>query len=225
MLQRPLAQLLSGKVWRSAVPPVPKSGGRSAQGADLTAVSCPSKLRCTAVGDLDPATRNGVEKRVLLDVLSPRGWRAGSVEPPSGPGHFVSLDALSCLRERSCVGVGIHAPIGGARPVVARIRGRDGSTVLVPPAPEASTPTGYLFDVVCGAAACVGVGYDEAQGDQAKGLIVEVTGGAVESSLFARPSDAQEGSLKAVALQSSTTAVAVGYDGTQGLLVTGISAD
>jgi hypothetical protein len=191
--------------------------------ADLTTVSCPGKRRCTAVGYQIGPFRDGDPNRVLVGTLGPNGWKAGYMEPPSGRNRYpTSLAALSCVDPRSCVGVGQRISVGGSVPVVGRIQGRAGSGVVVPPPTEESTPVGDLYDVTCTASACLGVGYSEAQDGTAQPLLVRVKGGAVQPALVSLPSDAGPALLKAVALQSPTTAVAVGSVAGHALLVTGL---
>ena len=223
--RHPHAQLLSRKGWRPAAPPVPQRGRGSVVLADLTAISCPGKRRCTAVGYQFGPFRDGDPNRVLVGTLGPNGWKAGYMEPPSGTRRYpTSLAALSCADPRSCVGVGKRISRAGSVPVVGRIRGRDGSGVVVPPPTEGSTPVGDLYDVTCAPSACLGVGSIEAQDGTAQPLLVRVSGGAVEPALVSLPPDAGPALLKAVALQSPTTAVAVGSVIGKGLLVTGIDA-
>lgn len=224
--QFPLAQVLAGKRWRAGTPPIPKNGKGRFVAAILTSVSCAAKSRCTALGSYHRGGPHGPSQPVLIGVLGRSGWKAGSVAPPPGlPRNHVTMDEVSCPAVRSCVGAGTHAgDRGRARPAVARISDRDGSALEVPPATDGSRPVGYVADVACGApSACIGVGRGEGPDHGGQALIVSVRGSEVSSSAVALPPDASGGSLSAVAMQSPTHAVAVGFAGARGLLVTDIA--
>ena len=224
--QHPLAQVLSGTRWRPSRPPVPRQRRTGFMAAVLNDVSCAGKKRCTALGTYHRRTREGVRNTGLVEVLTGARWKPGSVSPPVGNRRNIVMPAeLTCPAARACVGVGTHAPTRDAvQPAVVRISGRNASGLEVPPVTESPRRSGYLSDVACGSpSACVGVGYDQVRDGTA--LIASLHGKEVRASAAALPPDAHDAVLYGVAMQSGTTAVAVGIVSTsrsEGLLVTGI---
>jgi hypothetical protein len=86
----PLSEIWNGTAWRVLSTPA------RLRGASLTAVSCPSRTRCLAVGD-DP---EGVP---VFDAWNGTAWR--TLPPPAAPARE-TLNGLACTSPSRCIAVG-----------------------------------------------------------------------------------------------------------------------
>jgi hypothetical protein len=102
----PVAETLSGDVWRSARLPVTGDANWTL----LWGLSCPSAGSCTAVGEAD-----GVP---LIEGLSGTTWTSSALPLPAGD-TGASLQAVSCTSAATCTAAGGGIGVTGVYPVLA----------------------------------------------------------------------------------------------------------
>ena len=89
--------------------PSPRPPG--ATRAPLTAVSCPTRRFCAAVGSWSNEIHGGRDSAPLAETFNGRRWKL-SLMPPM-PTGWAGLSAVSCPSARVCVAVGQHGDGSG----------------------------------------------------------------------------------------------------------------
>jgi hypothetical protein len=172
-----LIDTLSGGVWSSSVAPLPAgatAAGIGNAGVGLESVACGAAGSCTAVGDYDVATDNGLGIG-LIDTLSDGTWSPTEAPEPTnaekGTAPTINSDpgpAVACGAADSCTVIGQYTDNNN------NVQGlfdalTDGAwTTTEAPVPNAFANTGpgpYLESVACGAAgSCNAIGETGATG-------------------------------------------------------------
>jgi hypothetical protein len=205
------AALATASGW-SIEPTVVPAGARAAV---LSAVSCPSRTACTAVGYATSRAGAGVtlsERR--------RGSRWSIERTAAIPGARAGLlFDVSCPSATACTAVGsLTSRSGGTRPLAERW---DGSKWSVQRTPAPSGAARYLAAVSCGSiTVCVAVGYAGDRPGTAGVALAERWNGhrwAIERT--ARHAGARASFLSGVSCAGPRACTAVGFsndaDGTQ----------
>ena len=154
----------SGKVWRLAPTPSPRSRSRNVVNDSLQSVSCPTPTMCWAVGFRD----NGGQ--LALELHGGR-WQVGTI--PSLPAaSYATLESVSCVTSRDCWAVGT-APDQTGPPGKCGLYQNErkelnyallwnGTRWRRYPVPSGSTCTNDLGAVACASAqACWAVGQND----------------------------------------------------------------
>ena len=149
----PVAERWNGSSWRIQPVPSPHSYG-SADEAILDAVSCTSRMSCTAVG-LDTDLN-----QPLVERWNGSKWSIQRAPSPSVDG--AALYSISCSSQRSCTAVGVFLNQRGCdAPLVERLHGSAWSIEPSALLPNCGSPNDSSFDgVACvRAIGCTAVGY------------------------------------------------------------------
>jgi hypothetical protein len=206
--------LASASGW-SIEPTAVPAGARAAV---LSAVSCPSRTACRAVGYGTSRTGAGVtvaEQR--------RGSRWSLTRTPALRGARAGLlFGVSCVSATACTAVGSATSSSGrTRPLAERW---DGRTWSVQPAPAPAGAVGYLAAVSCGSiTVCDAVGYaGNRPGTAGVPLAERWDGHRWTMQRIARVAGARAGFLSGVSCTGPRACTAVGFsndtDGTQAAL-------
>lgn len=155
-----LAERWDGRTWTVVASPSPSTAhcGTCAGEIEnyLSAVSCPTRKFCVAVGAY--VTAPGPNQQVgplgtLAEVWDGHTW---TVSPSPTPGTYDVLTGVSCTSRRSCVAVGSTE---GPTQVETLIERWDGHTWTVDPSPNPGTFRNHLLAVSCASrSACMAVG-------------------------------------------------------------------
>ena len=209
------AAFAAGSGWSIEPTPVP-AGARAAV---LSAVSCPSRTACTAVGYATGRAGAGV---TLAEQWSGSRWRVTrtAVLPGARAGL---LFGVSCVSATACTAVGSATSRSGrTRPLAERW---DGRTWSVQPAPAPSGAVSYLSGVSCSSArVCLAVGYaGNRAGTEGVPVAERWDGHRWTTQRTARATGARAGFLSGVSCTGPRACTAVGFandaDGTQAPLV------
>ena len=106
-----LAETLSGGVWTpAAIPDVSSEKGF----VSLSAVSCPARGSCVAVGFINPASGGSTP---VIETLSGGHWAPAKPPLPddADPTGSVALNNVSCPAIGRCVATGWYSTQGGVR--------------------------------------------------------------------------------------------------------------
>lgn len=146
----PLAEGWNGRAW--ALQPVPHLAGAHSSG--LSAVSCPSKSSCVAVGNYYTKPTVGV---TLAETWNGHAWRIVPTPDPTGS-NDAFLQGVSCPSASACIAAGFW--YHGAKGPFTLAEAWNGSTwkLMTVPAPAGATRT-WLYGISCrSASACTAVG-------------------------------------------------------------------
>jgi hypothetical protein len=153
MTDQVAAERWNGRRWTVMHPPTPGAHNKPIEGADLSAVACPSRDECVAVGSVGHTPRHGPVESPLAERWDGRRWRALSA--PFGDGELTSID---CASARRCTAVGTML-VGpeqqvAKRPVVVDLESGHWARLVRP------AVAGELTSISCPVTAdCVAVGY------------------------------------------------------------------
>jgi hypothetical protein len=186
-----------------------------ARAAELSAVSCPSRTTCNAVGYATSRAGAGV---TLAEQR--RGSQWSVTRTPALRGARAGLlFGVSCVSVSACTAVGSATSSSGrTRPLAERW---DGRTWSVQPAPAPSGAVGYLAAVSCGSiTVCVAVGYaGNRPGTAGAPLAERWDGHRWTMQRIVHDRGARAGFLSAVSCTGPRACTAVGFsndaDGTQ----------
>jgi len=192
----------NGTTWDRVV--APSSGGPSS----LFAVSCPTALSCTAVGEVGTKT-------LILQTSDGVSWvRRRSPNPGVGLNH---LDGVSCVSPTSCTAVGYFSQgdeVAPRRTLV--LRTTDGLSWTRIKTPNASPDPGLnqLTDVSCsGPSTCVAVGQITRDASTVRrAFVVRTTDGTTWNRLTTTPTTTGEIDLSGVSCTSPTVCTAAGLE-------------
>jgi hypothetical protein len=154
---------LSALAWSAGRAPLPAdTDGVSGQYVVLDDVSCPAVGHCVAVGIDRASTGSGDVYQGLAETLAGGTWSPAAIPDVSSPNLPLSLSAVSCPAQGSCVAVGFaesSAKVGV--PVMERLSAGRWDPVTPPRPGDASTSGGDLLtDISCPAVNwCVAVGW------------------------------------------------------------------
>jgi hypothetical protein len=189
-----LAERWNGRTWAM----LPLANPRGALAGGLSAVSCPSRNACTAVGG------------TLIERWNGRSW---AIQRNASPAS--DLDGVSCWNPRGCVAVGES---GAGTPFAERWRGHRWSRQSVPDV--GGEEDGFSGVSCTSASACMAVGFDitDSSGDSL--TLAESWDGHVWS-VQNNPDAGESDQLSAVSCVSPTSCTAVGsfFEGSQRPLV------
>jgi hypothetical protein len=186
------------------VQPAPNPVGSSA--SELTAVSCPSATRCTAVGDW----QGGATAR-LAEGWNGTTWGVQTTPNPAGAQSDL-LRTVACPSASACIAIGTFTPNGSriSSPLAERWNGARWTVAPEPPAPSGGLDVS-LADVSCSSATrCMAVGSYYKPSTSSETPLAEAWDGA---SWTAEPMPAPSGAraaMVAVSCPSATSCVAVG---------------
>ncbi len=197
------AALASSSHW-SIEPTAAPAGTRAAV---LSAVSCPSRTACTAVGY---ATGHGGAGVTLAGQRAGAHWSLQRTAPLPGA-RAALLFGVSCVSETACTAVGSGTGrTGRTRPLAERW---DGSRWSVQRTPPPSAAVGYLAGVSCGSStACLAVGYAGNRPGSAGVAVAQRWNGhrwATERTV--RPTGARASFLSGVSCTGPRSCTAVGF--------------
>lgn len=197
------AALASALHWSIEPTRVP-AGTRAAV---LSAVSCPSRTACTAVGY---ATGRGGVGVTLAEQRTGSRWSLQRTPPLSGV-RAALLFGVSCRSATACTAVGSATGSSGrTRPLAERW---DGSSWSVQRTPALSEAVGYLAGVSCGSVSlCVAVGYaGNRPGTTGVALAQRWNGHRWAVQRTVRPAGARASFLSGVSCTGPRTCTAVGF--------------
>jgi hypothetical protein len=199
-----LAEHWDGTDW--AVQPAPDPHG--ATSSQLTAVSCPTKNDCTAVG-YDNASGAG---STLVEHWNGSGWAVQSTTPPAGSSASY-LFGVSCPSTRECIAVGRYeVSTDISKTLAERWNGTSWSIELT------SNPTGTsyaeLLAVSCPSpTTCTAVGDgDSGAGGRSAALAEHWNGTDWAIQTTPSPAGTTDSDLYGVSCPATTTCIAVGHD-------------
>jgi hypothetical protein len=151
----PLIETLAGGVWAPTVPPLPSDADPSSHGASLTAIACPTRHWCVAVGSYTGF--DGLEHG-LVETLSGGAWTAARVDSPPG-GGAPDLLSVACTAARSCVAVGSYSDAAAGGGLIETLSGNLWTPQAAPLAPG-GVASGAMQSVTCPALRwCAAIGY------------------------------------------------------------------
>jgi len=199
------ASVWNGTRW--ATRPVPNP--RGAVFTDLSAVSCPTRDACTAVGDY--RTKSGV--RLLAEVWNGTRWSFQPISNPPGSEKSV-LQAVSCPTRTICTAIGTDLTMtGGFAMFAERWNGTQWTRQPVPSPSGTTAPE--LHAVSCPTrTACTAVG--EYSGASGPVMLAEAWNGTRwRRQPIPIPPGATASSLVSVSCPSRSACTAVGMDNTK----------
>jgi len=201
LVQRALVATASNGVWKLGAVPARGTGNNS-----LWNVSCPTSIRCVAVGS---ATNLSVGyNQTLIASYDGRAWTL--VPSPNRPNVDNFLFGVDCVDATHCVAVGrsYDTPSQTSRSLVLSW---SGSKWTIDKTPDRGHASNLLADVSCGDAThCMAVGYTvDGTSGVLQTLVLARTGTtwALQTS-FNRPGASNV--LRDVACPTATTCTAVG---------------
>ena len=210
LTERPLAEMMSGGIWKAERLPLPQ--GMSRQSASLSAVACVSATSCVAVGVLRS------ENDALIESLTGSTWVATALPPP-GHEPRVSLSSVSCPSATSCVAVGAYwgANPGFSRPLAATLSARGWNTTKLAVPPGARSDIAFtapmLQSVSCvTAGSCAAVGFYPTSFDAAAPLVETLSGSSWRATTPPVTTGGNWTLLWGVSCRSDTSCIAVGED-------------
>lgn len=154
--EQTLAERREGAAW--TIQGTPNPSGVSGGGGDFSAVSCPGRRRCEAIGNTDDAIGNDV----FIAGWNGARWGMQGVPVPSDDNHDLEnppsdfLNGASCGRINVCVAVGSYQSVRGPTfPLTERWNGKAWKVL-----PKAKGSAGKQLNAVScrGSSACVAVG-------------------------------------------------------------------
>jgi len=154
---------LPALAWRAARAPLPAdTDGVSGQYVVLDDVSCPAAGHCVAVGVDRASAGSGDVYQGLAETLAGGTWSPAAIPDVSSPNLPLSLSAVSCAAQGSCVATGFtESSAKVSVPLIERLSGGRWNPVT-PPRPGDASPSGgdLLTDISCPATNwCVAVGW------------------------------------------------------------------
>jgi hypothetical protein len=157
--------------WTATEAPLPANADHTY--AQLSAVSCPTKSACTAVGSY---TGSAGWQGLLLTKAS-RKWSAVQAPLPAGAAKdpYVALNEVNCFSASTCAAIGFYAdPSGNLRGVLLTGAGSSWTAVNPPlPSNAASGTSADPSAVFCrSATSCLAVGTYEASAGGDRGLLL-----------------------------------------------------
>jgi hypothetical protein len=159
----------SGTTWQATKAPVPPG---TTSGSLLSAVTCPTRTACVAVGAYNA---DSGKPRGLIVTGSGTAWHAAGAPLPPGAKNGLVLDSVACPSATKCVATGTDG-LGSEAGLVTGY-GSKWTTVSspLPAGADASIADKFLYQVACPtASACVTFGqYADKAGN---GHIMMVTG-------------------------------------------------
>jgi hypothetical protein len=192
---------------------VVRSPNRGTIGSGLSAVSCASAQRCTAVGAYAGSTGLG---RTLAESWNGSRWSV--VPSPNRGSGSNALFGASCAAAAACMAVGASGLANGAATGLSVGQQRtlteswDGTRWSVLPSPSPGSTGSALFGVSCAAAdACAAVGATGNSGDVERPLVESWDG--AQWTVVPSPSLGSAGTLFAVSCTANNACMAVGCFG------------
>jgi hypothetical protein len=205
-MSAPAAGATTFPAW--SVQPTPNPAG--ATGSALSAVSCPTRTTCTAVGYFDSSSDAG---RPLAERWDVSRW---STEPVPEPARSSTglLFGVSCPSLSRCFAVGSVTQRGGVTgPLAERWNGAAWALQRTPQLPPNPGDVTYLGGVSCPSPRyCIAVGYTgNSAGTTGAPLAERWTAGRWLALRARHPAGSSVGFLSGVSCTSSRSCTAVGF--------------
>jgi hypothetical protein len=205
-----LTEHWNGEKWSAETMSSPKIA--EASSFDLSAVSCTSAERCTAVGKFWLAGR---ENGMFAELWNGKEWAAQTISTLAGT-TVAELQSVSCGSSSSCIAVGFYdEPEKESKPEfygAFAVQWSGGSEWAKP---ETLNPAGVrvalLASISCfSSTRCVAVGYDSLEKSSVENALAESWNGTKWSIEEPPTSRVEDTRLYAVSCPSSTVCTAVG---------------
>lgn len=206
---RPLAERWNGRRWSVQPTPNLRTSRRKLLPGELTAVSCPSRRACMAVG-----ISFGRENGAIAERWDGHHW---AIEPVAAPAFVIetTLTGVSCTSPKACIAVGGWQSFGCSGALMERW---DGSSWSILPAGSSGNPCGPpgLFTAVSctSATSCMGAGSGFGPPPHLSEIPFAGHWTGTGWSLLRTPNPTQaDNSLSSVSCSSDTACTAVGNYG------------
>jgi hypothetical protein len=198
----PLAEKWNGTAWSAQEPPAPAGAKES----DLYGVSCASSTECTAVGEFDDSSNEGVP---LAEKWNGTAWSAQEPPAPTG-GKESALYGVSCASSTECTAVGDFYNSANKYVPLAEKWNGTGWSAQEPPAATGAVRS-HLYGVSCTSSiACTAVGEFTKSSGKVLPLAEKWNGTTWSAQEPPAPTGAKQSILHSVSCTSSTACVAAG---------------
>ena len=208
--------------WSPTETKSPAGAGFPTGALALQAVSCVSRVACTAVGEMENYATGGFAVSAAVATLENGAWKTTFVPLPSDAGvpQLPLSEAFSCSSAHACAGSSTYGATDGVDGLVVSRSGAEwrASKAPLPAGAGIGRQSVYLAGIVCkGADSCLAAGSYLDSAGRRRALLLSESAGVWKATVPPAPRGVQEAELDAVACATPRSCTALGDNGAEKL--------